>query len=290
VPGWAVLAAAMAVLAVLGTLNALADRRDRLRAAEAADHIDVRLTSGGLGTTYDDGVLGVSLVIDNRGPARRFGLPSVEPAHLELLDPRPPDPVPERGDGYYTMRLLPVCDQVPDGRSPGPLRVHLPVIPASGRVHVVSVEPRGTLIGDLVMRACGLAGPSQAARPAFAGPTSTSAAGVSFVLLVHNPSQQGFAVTGLGAPGLRLRTSEQLPVPVLPGRTAELHVTLSVASCALVATRRSEQQPGSLPAGTLELELSSVSRPAEYSRLTISSAEPLHDQWRSYLVRRCPPR
>ena len=154
-PGWVVLAAVAAVLVVLGTVNAVADRRDRSRAQEAADRFDVRLISGGIGTTYADGVLGVSLVIDNNGPALRFGLPTVEPASLQVLDPRPPNPVPERGDGYYTMRLLPVCERLTPGGSPGRLRVHLPVIPASGRVHVISAEPRGTSIGDLLLRACG---------------------------------------------------------------------------------------------------------------------------------------
>jgi hypothetical protein len=289
VPSWLKFVGVILALLALVAVNAAAASRDRARDARAEDIVDLRVSSGGAGTTIVRGTLLVSFALDNRGPALRFEAPTLDPPLFPLVPAPPPNPVAARAAGLLALEVRPSCDVAARTRDPIALRMLLPAVPPSGRRHVVPVQLDADALVDAALQVCGLAGPARAAQPEVTR-VGSGADEIAFELSVRNTSRRALRVSALRAPGLALHVDGGLPVPVPPGQTERLRVQASVVTCSLVATALSEQQTGSLGIGAFEIELVGVYGNVEPLVFRSDPGSPLYTAWSAYVTRHCGKR
>ena len=145
------LAGALALLVLAGA-SALTARQDRQRELAAADRFDLRVSAGGTGVTYDEGLLRLTFALDNRGPAVRLGVPRLQSPSFTLLPSRPLPPVAEGAAALLVLRVRPECGQLGEPRG---LQLELPVVPPSGREHLLTATVDEPLMLALARRGCG---------------------------------------------------------------------------------------------------------------------------------------
>ena len=111
-----------------------------------------------------------------------------------------------------------------------------------------------------------------------------------FWIAARNASLRYADVQALTAPGLRLLSRDELPLPLPPGRTITLRVTMSVADCRQVATATSAQQADALGPAVLAVDVQDQGGASASLPIELLPGQPSHTQWLSYVARACAAR